>query len=158
MPAARTRRRHNAHRRRFGQDDALAVGALDEVGLKAQGGCGAAWRLASSPRGGSGRKQCRPRVRRHRSDHGDDGGSGPARRRAAAISSVSSSARALGVEGEDDARAGGGGVQVPGHVIEGAVRGPRRGDSAFPPDCTDGFDRRGRLEAGRRAGAGVKAG
>ena len=76
-------------------------------------------------------------------------------------------AGALGVEGEDDAGAGGGGeVQVPGHVVEGAVRGlTGGGDERVVADGAHGFDRGGQSRGGteggvggRRAGQGVDRG
>ena len=162
----------------LGQDDALAVGAcaLDEVGLEGERGDGGGG--GGGAQGGGGLVAQRQRqdgdVGLERGgatgqDDGDDGGGSGLGAQAGGGDFLGEElgAGALGVEGEDDAGAGGGGkIQVPGHVVEGAVRGlTGGGDERVVAGSAHGFDRGGQSGGGteggvgsRRAGQGVDGG
>ena len=151
----------------FGQDDALAVGAgaFDEVGLEGE---------RRDRRGGGGGAQCGGGVLAEGQGqdgqvggdlggsagegHGDDGGGRGLCAQAGGGDFLDEELRAgaLRVEGEDDAGAGGGGqAQVPGDVVEGAVRGLAGGhDERVVAGGAHGLDGGGQRGGGAQGGIG----
>ena len=151
----------------LGQDDALTVGAgaLDEVGLEgqrrhgggggglAQGGGG----VVAEGQGENGHVGFE-RGGATGQDDGDDGSGGGLGAQAGGgdLFGEELGAGTLGIEGEDDAGARGGGeVQVPGDVVEGAVRGlTGGGDERVVAGGAHGFNHGGQGGGGAQGGVG----
>ena len=162
----------------LGQDDTPAVGAgaLDEIGLEGERGDGGGG--LGGAQGGGGIVAQRQgqdgdvgleRGGTTGQDNSDDGGGSGLGAQAGGgdLFGEQLGAGTLCIEGEDDAGSGGGGEgQVPGHVVEGAVRGLTGGDDErVVAGGADGFDRGGQGGrgteggvGGRRAGQGVDGG